>query len=267
MQGASAQEWGTSQRLPSEPAAGLRALSASPHESASTAVTPPSVLGRSSAPSETSRDSPGGPDVVPRRLWIKTSPLNLDSLVPLPLQGIEELQHPSGGNPPQHPSGASGPDEEEDDKEKVFREFCQRYRRWFLAKEIAEKDIREEREVARLKRRCQFRRMSAEQKVAAAEAYFTAHPNRKDSDVVLAYLTEARTRVTDRTRQRDSNGGKFLDYKAVLLTFHGPWGEVKDIELPPPSSVDMIDYVCERWQEHERMKQLWLNFMIVTAKR
>ena len=197
---------------------------------------------------------------MPRRLWAKTPPLHLESLVPLPVQDIAELQAEPVAR---SPSGASRPLEEGDvDEEDMpgeaqgylpLKAFFQRYRRWWVSKEIAEKNIVDDCEIARLKRRCDFRRMSGDAKVEAAQEYFRAHPGCDDRDLVLASLTEARARV-------GRHAAKFLDCKAVLLTFNGPWGEVKDIELPPPSSVDMIDYVCERLQEHERMKQLWEEF-------
>ena len=197
---------------------------------------------------------------MPRRLWVKTPPLNLDSLVPLPVQDIAQLQAEPVAR---WPSGASRPLEEGDVDEEdtpgethgllAVKAFFQRYRRWWLSREIAEKNIDDDCEIARLERRCDFRRMSGDAKVQAAQEYFRAHPDRSDRDLVLSSLMEARARGV-------SHGAKFLDCRAVLLTFNGPWGEVKDIELLPPSSVDMIDYVCERLQEHERMKQLWKEF-------
>lgn len=152
---------------------------------------------------------------MPRRLWVKTSPLNLDSLVPLPVQDIAELQAEAVAR---WPSGASRPLEEGDDDEEdtpgethallAVKAFFQRYRRWWLSREIAEKNIDDDREIARLKRRADFRRMSADAKVQAAHEYFRAHPDREDRDLVVSWLTEKKEGTL-------INGGKFLARKRL----------------------------------------------------
>ena len=226
----------------------------------SSMATTPTALGFSAA-SSVSVDPPGRPGVFRRRLRCKTSELGeaSGSLDLLDEDGVElpamELEHAGGVNDPLDEDDAAVEDDAGRSKE-VIRLFCARYRRWWLAKMVAEQNIEDGIELGRLRRRCDFRRMSSEAKLVCAKEYYRYHPDQPDKSVVLELFTTA----LERQKDIKKGSAKFIETKAILLTFNGPWGEVKDIQLPDSSADDICNDVAEKLQKHERIVHLWEDF-------
>ena len=203
---------------------------------------------------------PAQPGVIRRRLRSKTSAEPVARISAVAFDSHELVELPAVE--PQHATNAvvdstSAPDEDDQEMEEfkkvAYKAFCQRYRRWSMSKVSASTDGLSDHLVARMRRQCDLRRMSAEQKLVAAKQYYKEFPDRPDKSVVLEQMQDAVAR-------RGKKYGKFLDVHAALLTFNGPWGEVQDIELPPPSSVDIIKEVCDELKKHERILQVWEEF-------
>ena len=205
----------------------------------------------SPAPSSSSSGDLPRAGALRRRLSTKTAGPAFDSDVALPALSVVELPAvvPVG---PALPDGASCPpadnDEELQEDLRFYRRFCQRYRRWILAKIETAGDTWEARRLERLR---DLRKMTRQVKVSAAEEYFKDNEDYPDKERVLAHLKDLVA------RQKDGGKSRFVEANGVFLTFNGPWGEVDYIDLPPPGSEDLVDEVCKRLQEHERVVQLW----------
>ena len=70
----------------------------------------------------------------------------------------------------------------------------QRFKRWWEKKMFEEKDIDDECQLARFRRRGDMRRMSAEQRVVAARDYYTASPTAEHRALVIEHFEAARGR-------------------------------------------------------------------------
>ena len=160
------------------------------------------------------------PSTVRRRLSSKTSPLPTEQLVELPAvepqQPCRAVDHSRGASRPQQAEPVAC-DQEQDAvydgaevarKEKFdCRVLCQRYRRWMMSKMMAEKDIEDESELARLRRRCDLRKMSAEQKLVAAKELFKASPElEEERAIVLEYFQEKKTQYPQKCEVPRSAG-------------------------------------------------------------
>ena len=104
----------------------------------------------------------------------------------------------------------------------AVRAFYQRFRRWWQQRIIHEKSFMEDHELARMQRQGDLRRMASEKRLTLVKEYFKLNPHATDKALVLDHFAEVSSRV-------QQGKLKFLDQRAVLLTFNGPWGEVTDI--------------------------------------